>query len=94
MIYWSKRDFDTFIQIGKYKNETINTRNDLLEHPISTMFGATMCGVIASSGTNIVARMMPEQFTPAIPIVLGVSMIYTISKYLRKKENNMLSDKN
>lgn len=59
-----------------------------LEYPLSTIAGATLCGIITSFGAEILSSVIPVHMRFIIPASAGASCVYYKYKdiiYLRSK---------
>lgn len=53
---------------------------NILETPLTTMFDGCVYGSFIAIGALIVSTMMPPGAKPIIPIALGASVLYHMSK--------------
>lgn len=61
-------------------------KNELLEYPLSTLFGSLFGGIMYAIGSSIIASFLPEEIRFIVPLSLTISISWL--KYNEYKQNN------
>lgn len=86
----TKKDLPTVVNNNE---ETVVVREcNVLRHPLSTLFGAGICGFFVSTGANLVSYVMPSSFVPLIPISLGLSVGFHAKELYDVHQNKSADD--